>query len=114
MFHLEMVDAENRKIRFPLAEGVVSVGRNKDNDIVLLDQSVSRSHCLFYVRGDEVEIEDLGSVNGVVVRGERVSRRTPVSADDELLIGETRLHLRRTSPLEHKSTTMIVDLKKDE
>ena len=97
MYRLEMIDDLGRTLNFPLkTEAVVSVGRQSDNDIVLEEKSVSRNHCLIYVKRDEVEVEDLDSTNGVRVRGNRITSRTRVDIGDELIIGESRFFLRKT------------------
>ncbi|MDP8222130.1 MAG: FHA domain-containing protein [Candidatus Lernaella stagnicola] len=95
MYRLEMTDDLGRILSYPLKEqGAVSVGRQESNDIVLLDKSVSRQHCIFHVDGDSVAIEDSASVNGVLVGGQRISTRTPLHRGDEIIIGEYRFFLR--------------------
>ena len=96
MFRLEMVDDLGRVLNYPLKnENVISIGRQSNNDIVLEDKSVSRNHCLIYVKSGFVDVEDLDSANGVRVRGERIAARTRVNTGDELIIGENRFFLRR-------------------
>jgi pSer/pThr/pTyr-binding forkhead associated (FHA) protein len=95
MFRLEIVDDLGRTLNFPLKKrGIVTVGRKRDNDIFLNDKSVSRNHCLLYVSPDAVEVEDLQSANGVLVRGRRISERTKLEPNDEIIIGENRFFLR--------------------
>jgi pSer/pThr/pTyr-binding forkhead associated (FHA) protein len=48
------------------------VGRRDDVDITLASQSVSKEHCVFTVGDGVVEIEDLGSTNGVAINGTRL------------------------------------------
>ena len=40
------------------------VGRGPDTDLQLIDEKVSREHCVFERLGDEVVVRDLGSRNG--------------------------------------------------
>ena len=49
------------------------IGRTDDNDVVLPDDAVSRSHCLVDVRDDTVELTDRSS-NGTWLNGERTRR----------------------------------------
>jgi transcriptional regulator with AAA-type ATPase domain/pSer/pThr/pTyr-binding forkhead associated (FHA) protein len=51
------------------------VGRTDDNDVVLPDDAVSRSHCILDVRDDAVELVDRSS-NGTWVNGTRTRRAT--------------------------------------
>lgn len=58
-----------------LREGVpLVIGRASPADLVLADPSLSRLHARVTWQGEDVWIEDLGSTNGVLIRGERVSR----------------------------------------
>ncbi|MBZ4408300.1 FHA domain-containing protein [Myxococcus sp. XM-1-1-1] len=77
-----------RKKRF---QGVrMVVGRGKDCDFVLDDQSVSRRHLeLIYGQGG-VAMRDLGSISGTQVNDQRVDECT-LKHGDEIAIGKTRL-----------------------
>ncbi|ACU75999.1 FHA modulated ABC efflux pump with fused ATPase and integral membrane subunits [Catenulispora acidiphila DSM 44928] len=57
----------------PLPERTVRIGRALDNDLVVEDLSVSRSHAELRTRPDgRHEIEDLGSHNGTFLNGQPV------------------------------------------
>lgn len=57
----------------PLPERTVRIGRARDNDLVVEDLSVSRSHAALRTRPDgRHEIEDLGSHNGTFLNGQPV------------------------------------------
>ncbi|GDX82346.1 hypothetical protein LBMAG42_41570 [Deltaproteobacteria bacterium] len=56
------------------------IGRTDDNDVVLPDEAVSRSHCLFDCGESAVELTDRSS-NGTWVNGSRVKRMTLVDGD---------------------------------
>ena len=53
-----------------------SIGRGPGNDLVLPVLSVSRQHAEIVQTPDGVIIRDLGSRNGIVVRGERVAEHS--------------------------------------
>lgn len=61
---------------FLLPEGELEVGRVDGNAIVIPDPSVSRNHALVLVSSSSASVQDLGSSNGTLVNGERVSTRT--------------------------------------
>jgi len=107
MYNLEVIDSRNRTIVYPLKVGTVSVGRQSDNDIVINEKSVSRSHCLLYVRENYLEVEDLGSANGVIVGGKLISKRTEFKLNDELIIGEVRLAVREAGRDDEMQTTFM-------
>jgi pSer/pThr/pTyr-binding forkhead associated (FHA) protein len=77
---------------FPVS-GDVTVGREGDNTIVLLDSTVSRGHAKMSPRPDGVFLADLGSATGVFVNEERVSDRL-LTAGDTVRIGNTRMVLK--------------------
>lgn len=52
-----------------LEQGKLVVGRDKDCDAVLADESVSRQHACLTRSGDDFVLEDLGSFNGTHVGG---------------------------------------------
>ena len=60
----------------PLPErGEVTLGRAKENDVPIDDASVSRQHAVLHL-GPPMEIEDLGSANGTMVRAPREATGT--------------------------------------
>jgi hypothetical protein len=76
-----------------LTEGEFAVGRNASCQLSLDDPLVSRRHALLHVTQSSVEIEDLNSRNGVIVNGQRIQGRTPISVGDRILIGAQELTL---------------------
>jgi hypothetical protein len=63
------------------------IGRdNAVCDVVLADPHVSKSHAVIYSRGERYFIEDLGSLNGVLVNDARVDGAQPLSCRDRILV----------------------------
>ncbi len=58
-----------------------SVGRHADNDLVLRDNRVSRSHCRIFAEGAHYVVEDLNSRHGTWVNGERIARHALRNSD---------------------------------
>ena len=73
-----------------LKEGNNTIGRALDNDLQIEDASVSRSHAMLSVKGEEFTLVDLGSASGTRV-GDRRIAGVPVSANDVITVGQTRL-----------------------
>ena len=63
------------------------IGRAPDSDVVLVDRAVSRNHAMLHV-ADDVQVEDLGSANGLLVAGARCApggrARVPAGSTIEL------------------------------
>ncbi|MEU9182995.1 FHA domain-containing protein [Streptomyces sp. NPDC048484] len=75
--------------------GRIDIGRSADADVPLDDPDVSRLHCAVTVAADgHVSVADLGSTNGTVLDGRRVSERPVRFAPGALLrVGESALRL---------------------
>lgn len=69
--------------RFPCV-----LGRHARCDERIDDLMISRRHCRFVLRDDWAWVEDLGSRNGTLLNGERVSRALPVADGDILQVGD--------------------------
>jgi len=76
---------------FPLEERL-TIGRAPDNDIQLIDSSVSRRHALIQFTDGKPVLEDLGSSNRTFVNGEKVSKLS-LSNGDKLRLGRISLRL---------------------
>lgn len=81
-------------VRHPLTPPGFVVGRGADADLRLNDPGVSRRHALITVTGAPdrpvVTIEDLGSTNGVIVNGSKVTK-TALMEGSRIELGNTRL-----------------------
>lgn len=73
--------------------GVLSVGRSAESSVPLNDTNVSRRHAEIRSRGDGVRIEwfliDLGSTNGTMVNGVKVTGEQRLRNGDSLMFGNT-------------------------
>ncbi len=58
-----------------LENGVYVVGREASCDIQLPDQGVSREHCRLEVADATIEVQDLGSTNGIGYHGKKITRK---------------------------------------
>ena len=82
--------------RYALTGTATRIGRNSDNDIVLSDVKVSRHHAVITASGTAVVITDLGSVNGVRVRGQRIDPSAELFDGDRIRIGDQEFTLEAT------------------
>lgn len=90
---LEMLDGNAS--RYPLRTTNVRIGRHRDNDVCLQNDSISRRHALLHFNADNRHfvITDLGGGNGVVVN--KVRQKTHELKDGDLVeLGEVRLRFR--------------------
>lgn len=95
-----LVPLEQSGCVIPLEKAILLIGRQADCDVALTSsRKVSRHHCAIAVVNNSVMIRDLGSTNGVMVNGQRVSRITCVSLGDEVMIGDVRFRLQKEPQL---------------
>lgn len=94
---LTIIMGEHNGHRYTLPPGdVITLGRGLDNQIVLDDSRVSRTHAELHTRGGEWHLRDLGSTNGTYVNGYGIRERALESGDRISLGGvEMVFHNRR-------------------
>ena len=78
---------------YVLVEGETTIGRGIDNEVILADVSVSRRHLKIVREADVLVLRDLGSGNGTLLNGRRVTSAT-LGEGDRIEIGETILVVR--------------------
>lgn len=78
---IRRVFLRGRDTQFVLGPGHHDLGRSGDCTIVLEDPLISRRHARLVVEEARVVLEDLGSVNGIIVNGEHLSG-APRDLDD--------------------------------
>lgn len=85
------------------------VGRGRDADVQLDDESVSRRHAKLAVMNDgEPAIEDLGSQNGTFINGKPIVGSARLHVGDRITLGSCDLEVLSTyapNPLGHERAT---------
>jgi hypothetical protein len=70
----------------PLAPDETAIGRGNNNDLVLLDRTVSREHALISLEPDGYILTDLNSTRGTFINGVRCESKL-LEEGDEIIIG---------------------------
>ena len=81
-----------------LQSGETFIGRSPRCQLVVDDPMVSRQHARITVDAGKVSLEDLGSVNGVLVNGARVEGTRTLSSGDRVLVGQQSFELFVAAP----------------
>ncbi|MFN2115760.1 MAG: FHA domain-containing protein [Anaerolineae bacterium] len=100
---------DDEEIILPIPEeGVVSIGRGDDCDVVLSDATVSRQHAEIYTRDGVTYIRHISATNPTYLNGEIMVGEKRLNLGDELwfpvrlvhvtAINWPSMHERRTSP----------------
>ena len=110
MFKLVIQDDEGKTTVVPLIRDEITIGRKEGNTIRLTERNVSRRHARILRANGEVQIEDLGSYNGIRVNNARIAERVNLRVSDQVQIGDYKLYLKaegveqvddaRTMPIE--------------
>jgi ABC-type multidrug transport system ATPase subunit/pSer/pThr/pTyr-binding forkhead associated (FHA) protein len=87
--HLLVVD-EGKSADVALGDAPLTIGRASENDLVLASRFVSARHARIEPAGDSHRIVDLGSTNGLLYEGRRLTPNEPLrlSDGDLLRIGD--------------------------
>ncbi|HET9752318.1 MAG TPA: FHA domain-containing protein, partial [Myxococcales bacterium] len=86
-------DDQGRRTVVPMAGDEITIGRNEQNVVTLAEKNVSRRHGRLFREAGRIYIEDLRSLTGIRVNGERILGRRPVEQGDLIQISEYDLML---------------------
>jgi len=82
--------------------GSATIGRDEGSDLRVIDTEVSRRHAKVTVQDGEAWIDDLHSLNGTYVNGERVVEHESLVGGDQIQIGMALIEL--TLPVDDRLT----------
>lgn len=102
MLDIEMTfeDAATRKI---VVAAPILIGRSAQCGLRIANWRVGRQHARLLREASMIVLEDLGTLGGTLVNGQRVVRHAPVLPDDEILIGPCRLRVALAQPDEQRN-----------
>jgi hypothetical protein len=89
--NVRLVSADGRT--YPVAIGSTVIGRGDQANLRLPDVGISRRHARLDFDGGQVVLTDLGSTNGTMVNGQRISA-VALNPGDMIQIGTTTLTFR--------------------
>lgn len=86
-------DGPAANMTFHLVEDLTYIGRSADNHIALPDTSVGKRHCSIQIRDKTYQIEDLQSVNGVFLNGQKVLKAF-LKDGDSIRLGSSEMQFK--------------------
>lgn len=89
MASLFLTQSDGSELELPLGSETITIGRDRQNDVRLDDDSISTFHAEILMGDGHHVLKDLGSTNGVRVNGERVLEMR-LSDGDLLRFGQVR------------------------
>jgi len=90
MPQLQITSNDGRTYNFPIDKEEVSIGRSKNNDIILRDNTVSRNHAGIMMTKEGYILTDFGSYNGTEVNKKPI-QSIVLKHDDQIKIGTTKM-----------------------
>jgi HD-GYP domain-containing protein (c-di-GMP phosphodiesterase class II)/pSer/pThr/pTyr-binding forkhead associated (FHA) protein len=93
----------NKGKNYDILDTPLTVGREENQVIQILDQGVSRAHAEIFRLGEMCFIRDLNSTNGTFVNDVKITEES-LKAGDEMLIGTTILLFEDHAPGQGKGT----------
>jgi len=75
-----------------LDKGIMGIGRNPDNTIIIDNQAVSGHHAIIEAQWNQLFVEDLESLNGTYLNGQKITR-SELFNKDVILIGVHTLEI---------------------
>lgn len=89
---LQFEDGAHRIVR---VQPPVILGRGPHCGIRVRHWRVGREHARLVMSGQDVMIEDAGTLSGTLVNGKRIARYGPLTSNDEVLVGPCLMKVRR-------------------
>ena len=91
---LVVTDGQMAGTSLPLGRQGALVGRSPECTLVIDDEFASGRHLRIFPRAEGWFVEDLGSRNGTIVGGVKITGTVPVESGSVIRIGRTTLELR--------------------
>jgi len=110
---LYMLSGPNAGDTYEVKDGTTLVGRGPENDLQIIEQSVSRKHARILLSGEHVFLEDLGSQNGTQLNGHPVSSyfQIEVKEGDFISLGSILMSLGKPYAEDGMVTQYSISLK---
>ena len=113
-------DAGDDQHKTTISEGRSSVGRRPDNDLCLSHNTVSGRHATLDANQDELTLVDIGSTNGTLINGRRLTKdiREKIVDGDIVHFGRVVFIVEYSGPAkvgsgDFSNKTMVADLPED-
>jgi response regulator RpfG family c-di-GMP phosphodiesterase len=108
MAYIRVVTGPNQGKTFEIQDAPLTIGREENQIIQILDQGVSRMHAEIFRLGELCFVRDLNSTNGTYVNNVRVTEEL-LKNGDRLLIGTTVLAFVDEAPAAPRRTVEFED-----
>ena len=110
---LYILSGPNAGDSYEVKDGTTLVGRGPDNDLQIIEQSISRKHARILLSGERLFIEDLGSQNGTQINGHPVGSyfQIEIKQGDFISLGSVLISLGKPYAEDGMVTQYSISLK---
>ena len=111
MPNIHIIKDDGSSSDYLLCKVETSIGRGNNNDIILLDSTVSRNHAKIIQNGDDYHIVDLGSYNGTKLNNSSIQKAI-LKDKDQIKVGHNKLiflHEKESCSTVNNSVVLISD-----
>ncbi|MEE2961290.1 MAG: FHA domain-containing protein [Myxococcota bacterium] len=107
MFQLDIHSPKSPARTLDLKDGSHIVGRSHDVDITIDNNQLSRKHFKITVQSGSAIIEDMGSANGTIIAGQRISTPISIRKETQITVGSTTLTLKPKTNKKPKDYALV-------
>jgi len=108
--HLQIeAGAQAQRFEVPADATEITIGRSADCQWVIPSGAVSRRHAVLRRSGNELLVEDLGSSNGTMLNGKRLTGPRPLQDQDRLQLGAVEIRVVIPPPEPAADATIAFD-----
>ena len=108
-YTLVIVEGPLKGQRYPVGPAGLRLGRSSQCDIAIADLLLSRSHCRFELRGEELWLTDLASANQTFVNEAPVTDQR-IQPGDVIKVGQSVLHVETGEGAAAPASEVVIDL----
>lgn len=87
LFLVVQNEGKQKGMKIPVSVVPFYIGRDPECNLRPASPIISKKHCGFSQEGPQFFLEDFGSTNGTIFRGERLSGKTPITSGDRVVVG---------------------------
>ena len=91
MSFVQITSPNGQTFRREIQSGILRIGRSRNNDLVLEDQSVSRNHAEIVQHPEGFYLVDIGSKTGIYLNGQRLDEPKLLRNSDTIRLGNTTI-----------------------
>jgi len=110
MSSLIIASGQQQGMYLPLGKGKTVIGRAENLPMQIVDEKVSRKHV--QIRFEESDktyrVNDMGSSNGTLVAGKKITEETIVRDGEEIEIGSTKMLFTMTDPVDRPNALEVL------